>query len=174
MGQSCCRANVGGTTSSGLCCLTQESQEPKYARYLGNSEDDLDLPNNIVGNALELDPVVDRDVGEERINNWIESSAPNLGLPESDVGINRLKCLKYWEAVLAKDVSKLNGSTMHFCFEKKSPEEQARLVIEHRGKPVFIRNASKRASKKEQSVSRPLMELPEQSPPPNGPRETEI
>ena len=162
MGQNCCRPVVSGTMSTGLCCLTQEPHEPKYARYLGNSEDELDLVN-VVGEALELDPVVDRELGEEKINSWMESSSPNLGLPESDVGINRLKCLKYWEAVLAKDISKLSGTTVNFCFERKSPEEQARLVIEHRGKPMFVRNASKRASKKELAVSTPLMERPEQT-----------
>ena len=175
MGQSCCKSVVCCSNSPEFCCLTQESQEPKYARYLGNSEDELDLVN-IIGEALELDPVVDRETGEERINVWIESNAPNLGLPECDIGINRLKCLKYWEAVLAKDISKLSGSTVNFCFEKKLPEEQARLVIEHRGKSPFVRNASKRASKKEQAVSRPLMEQSDQSPSDteNGPKETEI
>ena len=170
MGQSCCRPVVSSAFSPGFCCLTQES---KYARYLGSSEDELALVN-VVGESLDLDPVVDRENGEEKINNWIESSAPSLGLPESDVGINRLKCVKYWEAVLAKDISKLSGSTVNFCFEKKSPEEQARLVIEHRGKSLFVRNASKRASKKEQAVSRPLMEQPDQSPTRNGPKETVI
>lgn len=173
MGQTCCTPIVCGPESPRLCCLMQESQEPKYARYLGSSEDELAFVN-IVGEALELDPVVDREAGEEKINNWIESSAPNLGLPESDMGINRLKCLKYWEAVLAKDISKLSGSTVHFCFEKKSPEDQARLVIEHRGKSLFVRNASKRASKKEQAVSRPLMAQAEQTRSENGPTETEI
>lgn len=173
MGQCCYRPVVSSTFSPGFCCLTQESQEPKYARYLGSSEDELALVN-IIGESLQLDPVVDRECGEERINNWIESTTPNLGLPESDVGINRLKCVKYWEAVLAKDISKLNGSTVNFCFEKKSPEEQARLVIEHREKPLFVRNASKRASKKEQAVSRPLMERTDQSPTRNGPKETVI
>ena len=173
MGQSCCKSVVCCTNSPEFCCLAQESQEPKYARYLGNSEDELDLIN-IIGEALELDPVADRETGEERINSWIESNAPNLGLPECDVGINRLKCVKYWEAVLAKDISKLSGSTVHFCFEKKSPEEQARLLIEHREKSMFVRSASKRASKKEPAVSRPLMEHTEQCPSENDPKETEI
>lgn len=170
MGQNCCRPPV---STMGLCCLTQEATEPKYARYLGNSEDELDLIN-VVGEALELDPVLHHDTGEEKINTWIEANTPNLGLPESDVGINRLKCVKYWESVLAKDSSKLNNSTVNFCFEKKSPEDQARLVIEHREKSMFVRNASKRASKKEQAVSKPLMEQSEEIPAQNEPKETDI
>ena len=174
MGQTCCRPPVCCTFSQGLCCLTTEAQEPKYARYLGTSEDELDL-GNIVGDPLELDPVSDRETGEEKINTWIDSNAPHLGLPESDIGINRLKCVKYWEAVLGKDISKLNGSTVNFSFEKKSSEEPVQLVIEHRGKSMFVRNASKRASsssgKPQLAVSKPLME---QTQPQNDPKETEI
>lgn len=143
-----------------LCFLTKETQEPRYARYLSTSEEGIDL-HDIVGEFLELDPVLtDRESGEEKINQWIEDSSPQLGLPESDIGINRLKCVKYWDAVLGKDISKLSGSTVNFCFERKTAEDLPRLVIEHRGKSVFVRNASKRASNKHQqpTYTRPLME----------------
>lgn len=160
MGQACCRpihCSCETVKCSVVCCLSKETQEPRYARYLGTSEEEI-LLDNVVGEFLELDPVsTDRKTGEEKINQWIEENAPQLGLPESDIGINRLKCVKYWEAVLGKDISKLSGSTVNFCFEKKSPEELPRLVIEHRGKSVFVRNDSKRISSKGQpGYTRPL------------------
>ena len=144
-----------------FCCLAKETQEPKYARYLSTSEEEV-AAENIVGDFLELDPVLsDRQTGEEKINQWMEENAPQLGLHESEIDINRLKCVKYWEAVLGKDISKLNGSTVNFCFEKKTTDEAPRLLIEHHGKSVFIRNASKRASNKKQPAhSRPLVEQP--------------
>lgn len=142
-------------------CLTKETQEPKYARYLSTSEEEI-APENVIGGFLELDPVLnDHKAGEDKINEWMEENVPHLGLPESDIGINRLKCVKYWEAVLGKDISKLSGSTVSFCFEKKSEEDMPRLVIEHHGKAVFIRNASKRASNKKQpTCTRPLVKQP--------------
>lgn len=145
-----------------FCCLAKETQEPKYARYLSTSEDEI-ATENIIGVFLELDPVLtDRQTGEEKINQWMEENAPQLGLSESELGINRLKCVKYWEAVLGKDSSKLSGSTVNFCFEKKATNEAPRLLIEHHGKTVFIRNASKRASNKKQqpACARPLVEQP--------------
>ena len=162
MGQNCCKPPSVSvmTMQTGLCCLKQNVAHSKYSRHIEESEDSLHLVN-VFGNTLELDPETDQEHGEEKINLWIDANAPNLGLPESDLGINRLKCVRYWEAVLA--LSKLNGSTVNFRFERQTPEDQATLVIEHKGKSLFVGSATKRASKREQA--RPLMEY-------SGPNET--
>lgn len=142
MGQLCSGLHCSCWTN--CSCLQYESpgSPTRYARY--RCDDDVDL-ENIVGDILELDPILyDKDNGAMRIGAWIDGIIPLMGLSQSFIAISRAKCIKYWQAVQNKPTSKLSGSFVRFSFEKRPNGEMPRLVIEHKGKSLIVRSPSER------------------------------
>lgn len=140
MGQRCCGFYCHCCPDCVRCYETTSVTNTRYARYQSDNEVDLD---NIVGDLLELDPIqTDRDAGIHKINAWMDSISPQLSLPPSHIGISSAKCIKYWEAVVAKPTAKLSGSFVRFSFERRPNGELPRLLIEHKGRSVIVKSPS--------------------------------
>lgn len=129
------------------CWLSQ----PPYARYHSDAkENELDL-ENVVGSLLEMDPCMqDRDEGVSKINTWLEEIAPDISMSPPQLEISRWKCIKYWEAQHTSDIYgndhatglKLTGSCVRFYFESVNGSSAPRLVIEHCGKSLQLKEKS--------------------------------
>ena len=146
MGQSCSGVHCSCWTNCACCHFDSGVCGPRYARY--QSDDDVDM-ENIVGDLLELDPIqYDKEGGTEKINAWIETTVPQVGLPQSFAAISRAKCIKYWHVVQTRPAAKLSGSFVRFCFEKRPNGDLPRLLIEHKGKAVIVRSPADRSKGK--------------------------
>lgn len=129
-----------------VCC----GEQPSYARYSNNKENEVDL-ENILGSILEMDPSLqDREEGVTKINSWIDEVSPEIAMSPEHLEISRWKCIKYWEAQHSSEVYgndyatglKLTGSCVRFYFERKPDGTSPRLVIEHCGRPVHVQDES--------------------------------
>ena len=128
---------------NGSCFQYETPGSPtRYSRY--QSDDDIDT-ENLVGDVLELDPILyDKDNGAMRIGAWIDGIIPLVGMSQSFVAISRAKCIKYWQTVQGKPTAKLSGSYVRFSFEKRPNGELPRLLIEHKGKSLIVRTPNER------------------------------
>lgn len=143
MGQTCSWMYCSCCRNCACCDFDSTVCGPRYARYRGD-DNDVDL-ENIIGDLLELDPLqYDKESGMDKISHWIDAATVQVGMPPSFVAISRAKCIKYWQVLQTKPASKLSGSFVRFCFEKRPNGELPRLLIEHKGKSVIVRSPQER------------------------------